>query len=147
MKFYKIRAFIFIFIARCIGKILFVEIPPVLSVSAIIEKSGKLLLLDHTYIKGYGLPGGMVKAGEDIETALRREIKEETGLDIIDQTYFTSTSAFHKGLPLISVTFIAKVSGTERGSPEGELLWLSPEEAWGKMAYSGVDTILQKYIR
>jgi ADP-ribose pyrophosphatase YjhB (NUDIX family) len=124
-----------------------VEIPPIISVSAIVDKQGKLLLLDHSYIKGYGLPGGIVKAGEDIETALYREVKEETGLDIISQTYFTSTASFHKSLPLISVTFMVKTSGIEKESSEGKLLWMSPDEALGKMAYSGVNTILQKYIQ
>lgn len=147
MKFYKIRAFIFVFITRCIGKILCVEIPPILSVSAIIEKDGKLLFLDHSYIKGYGLPGGMVKVGEDIEMALSREIKEETGLDVVDQTYFTSTSSLYRELSLVSVTFIVKTSGIEKESSEGKLLWLSPKEALGKMAYSGINTVLQKYIQ
>lgn len=126
---------------------MFVEIPPVLSVSAIIEKEGKLLFLNHTYIKGYGLPGGIVRAGEDIEEALYREVKEETGLDIISQNYFTSTASFHRKLPLASVTFIVKTSGTEKESSEGKLMWLYAEEALGKMAYSGVNSILQKYIQ
>ena len=146
MKFYKIRAFIFIFITRCIGKILCGEIPPILSVSAIIEKDGQLLVLDHSYMKGFGLPGGIVKTKEDLEGALSREVKEETGLDIISQVYFTSTTSFHKGLPLISVTFIVKTSGIEKESSEGKILWMATEDLLGKMAYAGVNVILQKYL-
>lgn len=38
----------------------------------------------HKWIGKYVIPGGHVELGERIEDALKREIKEETGLDIYD---------------------------------------------------------------
>jgi ADP-ribose pyrophosphatase YjhB (NUDIX family) len=147
MKFYKIRAFTLLFLTRLFGKILVVEVPPILSVAAIIEKEGKILFLDHTYMKGYGLPGGMVKPGEDIETALRREVKEETGLDITSLSFFNSVQSSFKRIPAISISFLVQISGTEKESSEGKIVWLDPHEAQGKMAYPGTEITLKNYLR
>ena len=41
---------------------------------------GEILLIKHSYIPGWHLPGGGVDHGEDVETAARREVYEETGI-------------------------------------------------------------------
>ena len=55
------------------------------SVAAIVTNSeGKVLILDHVLrpISSWGLPGGFIEAAEQSETAVRREILEETGMQI-----------------------------------------------------------------
>ncbi|MGI9035744.1 MAG: NUDIX hydrolase [Pyrinomonadaceae bacterium] len=55
------------------------------SVGAIVTNGeGKILLLDHVLrpASGWGMPGGFVKAGEQPEKAVRRELCEEIGLEI-----------------------------------------------------------------
>lgn len=43
---------------------------------------GRIVLIQRSDNHKWGLPGGMVNWGEDIETSLHRELKEETGLEV-----------------------------------------------------------------
>lgn len=43
---------------------------------------GQLLLVRHTYRRRWGVPGGLVKKGEEIADGARREVFEEVGLDV-----------------------------------------------------------------
>jgi len=47
------------------------------------DKEGRVLLIEHTYTKGWYMPGGGVDPGEDAETALKREMLEEAGIEVI----------------------------------------------------------------
>ena len=56
---------------------------PVVGVGAVIVDAGNVVLIRRRYepLKGHwSLPGGMVEIGEALETALAREMLEETGL-------------------------------------------------------------------
>ena len=49
---------------------------------------GEILLVKHTYIPGWHLPGGGVDHGEDVETAAKREVYEETGISELSSFKF-----------------------------------------------------------
>lgn len=58
---------------------------PILGVGALIPRGDEILLVERGRepLKGYwSLPGGVVEAGEGLEEAIRREVLEETGLDV-----------------------------------------------------------------
>jgi ADP-ribose pyrophosphatase YjhB (NUDIX family) len=48
------------------------------------DERGRVLLLRHVLRKGsgWGIPGGFLNVGEQPEEAIRRELREETGLEL-----------------------------------------------------------------
>ena len=54
------------------------------AVAVILNPEGKVLLLDHLLRPGAGwaLPGGFIEANEQPEAAIKREIREETTLEL-----------------------------------------------------------------
>ena len=46
------------------------------------DEKGRILLIRHTYLRGWHFPGGGVDPGETAEAAVVREVREETGVRI-----------------------------------------------------------------
>ncbi len=94
---------------------------PIISVDVIIlNKDGKILLIErNTEPKGWALPGGKVEYGEDLHTAAKREIKEETGLHIdnLDQLIVCDDPDRDNRHHMISVVFVAEVLDNSRPEP------------------------------
>ena len=64
---------------------------PLLMVGAatlILDEQGRLLLMKRSDSGCWGPPGGAVELGEAVETAARREVREETGLELDELTLF-----------------------------------------------------------
>jgi 8-oxo-dGTP diphosphatase len=58
---------------------------PVVGVGAVVVRSGKALIVKRAHEPRQGewsLPGGLLELGESLQDAVRREIKEETSLDV-----------------------------------------------------------------
>lgn len=49
----------------------------------VIRDDGARLLVRHSYRQGWGVPGGLLKRGEEAVDAALRETREEVGLDIV----------------------------------------------------------------
>jgi len=48
----------------------------------VIDGTGRVFLVKHSYVAGWHLPGGGVEAGESLMTALTRELREEGNIEV-----------------------------------------------------------------
>ena len=98
-----------------------------LTVLCLIQDGDKILLQNRVKKdwKGYTLPGGHVEPGESFVDAVKREMKEETGLDIINPTL-----AGIKQFPIENGRYIVLLFKTEQfsgelvSSEEGQMEWI-----------------------
>lgn len=51
----------------------------------VIDPAGEVLLVRHTYVEGWYLPGGGVEKGESAEASLARELAEEANIEILER--------------------------------------------------------------
>jgi phosphoglycolate phosphatase len=116
--------------------------PPVVTVGALIfRQAGEVLMIrTHKWSNLWGIPGGKVKWGETSEAALRREVREETNLDIADIRFVLVQDCIHSKefyrdahFVLLNYTCRCRGSGDVKLNEEGrEFRWVSLEQA-GKM--------------
>jgi 8-oxo-dGTP diphosphatase len=77
--------------------------------AVIVNSEGKVLLLNHLLrpFSGWGLPGGFLTSAEQPEEAIKREILEETGMEMANvQMYRVRTIRRH-----IEILFHAEAAG------------------------------------
>lgn len=104
------------------------------------EDKTKLLLIKefrmgvNNYV--YGVPGGFIDKGEDVKRAVERELKEETGLDLIEiDKILNDTYVCAPITDMMNNTVICRASGEIReigdfDSPDEEIYskWYSKDE-------------------
>lgn len=64
-----------------------IQVKFTVSAAAVVtDDKGRVLLLNHILRpdSGWGIPGGFVDRGEQPEATLRREVREETGIELED---------------------------------------------------------------
>lgn len=94
------------------------------------KASGKILLIQQYGRKINVLVAGYVNRGESAEDAVVREVREETGMTVVDY-HFNRTKFFEKSNTLMC-NFTAFVESEEEMTPNEEIdayAWYTEEEA------------------
>jgi 8-oxo-dGTP diphosphatase len=130
-----------------------------IAMKAVIVKDGKVLLLreaatykDGTQVGRYHMPGGRIEAGENFEEALRREIKEETGLtvDIVQPVYVGEWRPVIREVAhqIIGVFFICRPTSEEisLSDEHDDYKWVTKEDFSNYDVMDPEDKVLSTYF-
>ena len=99
----------------------------------LLDSAGRVLVTerigDHSFAGRWEFPGGKIEDGEESVSALSRELGEELGIEIVDQSLFMSLDHEYADRS-VSIDFY--LIENWRNTPEGRdgqaLLWILPEE-------------------
>ena len=105
---------------------------PSVAVGAVIVNEGRLLLVERANPPGEGLwavPGGQVRPGETLSSAVQREVKEETGLDVTVGDIVWVGESVGADWHYVIIDFAAEVVGGELqpGDDAQDAEWVSLE--------------------
>jgi phosphoglycolate phosphatase-like HAD superfamily hydrolase/ADP-ribose pyrophosphatase YjhB (NUDIX family) len=129
--------------------------PPVATVGALIfDEAGQVLMIQtHKWSDKWGIPGGKIKANEPAEEALRREIREETGLELKDVRFelvqdCIEPPEFHQKAHFILLNYTATATSRKvvLNDEAEEHRWVALDEA-AKMDVNIPTRILLDHVR
>ena len=112
---------------------------PVATVGALIhDDAGRVLMIrTHKWGNRWGIPGGKIERGEPSEDALRREVREETGLALADVRFVMvqdciDSPEFMRPEHFLLLNYLGKASVSEvtLNDEAQEFRWLAPDEAF-----------------
>lgn len=121
----------------------------------IVNEEGKMLLVkSHKWFDKFTLPGGHVEVGETIVEAVRREVKEEVGLDVevghmllIQEAIFAPE--FYKRRHFIFIDFTCRSKGEQVKLDQDELqdyVWVYPGAAYNLKLDSFTKKTIDKFM-
>ncbi|MBC6453504.1 MAG: NUDIX domain-containing protein [Hormoscilla sp. SP5CHS1] len=128
---------------------------PLTTVGAlVVNGSGRVLIVKTTKWRGtWGVPGGKVEWGETLEAALKREFREEVGLELTQVRFALLQEAvgdpqFFRDAHFIMVNYYA-FSASEGITPNEEIVewaWMTPQQAMSYPLNSYTSVLIADYI-
>ena len=117
-----------------------------LTVLCLITDGSRMLLQNRTKDdwQGYTLPGGHVEPGESFVDALIREMKEETGLTILDPRLVgVKQFPLENGRYVVLLFKATRWSGDLISSEEGQMEWIEYSELSTVKTVDDFDALLR----
>lgn len=105
------------------------EYTHLVSVAALVtNEKGEILLVKSPW-RGWEYPGGLIEPGESFEAALKREVREEAGVEIEITGFVGICKNVERNI--VNIDFTARyLSGALTTSEEStEVGWFTPEDA------------------
>lgn len=100
--------------------------------AAVENEAGHVFMVRHTYMQGWFMPGGGIEKGEPALEALRRELVEEAGVQLIAEPSLVNVYSNHQNFPNDHVLLYRvpwgswqAVQATQRGEI-AETAWVDP---------------------
>ena len=112
---------------------------PIATVGALIhDGNGRVLMVrTHKWGDRWGIPGGKIERGESSTAALRREILEETGLELADVNFILvqdciDSPEFQRPEHFLLLNYLARATSTAvaLNDEAEEFRWLTPADAF-----------------
>ena len=119
------------------------------------DKGEVLIVRSKKWGDKYTVPGGHIELGERAEDAIRREVKEETGLDsepvellIVQQAIYPKD--YHRHQHFIFMDYVCKARSRDvrlDGLELQEYMWVRPEEALKLNLEEYTRNFVEKYLK
>lgn len=101
-------------------------------IAGIVIQDEKILMLQGHGLKDLWTPGGKIDEGETDEECLKRELKEEIGVELTSSKFFkeyTSDSFYHPGRIINSRIYIININGEIKTDAEiDSYVWLTKQD-------------------
>jgi nucleoside triphosphatase len=122
----------------------------------IVDQRGKILLArSHKWFDKYTLPGGHIEVGESMVDAVKREVKEEVGLEVdvvemllVQEAIFAPE--FYKKKHFIFIDFYCKSKDQMVKLDQNEIqdhIWVYPGAAYNLKIDSFTRKTLDRYLK
>ena len=118
-------------------------------VVAIIKKNGKLLVAERPPGKPYSgyweFPGGKIEANEESAAALKRELQEELGIQVLlAKPWFTHTHTYPDKTVLLEMWIVQEYTPEPEGKEMQTLQWVTWDEMRALRLLEGNWAIIEK---
>jgi 8-oxo-dGTP diphosphatase len=119
------------------------------AVQVLLERDGRVLLAlrgIEPRLGHWDLPGGFAEETEPPEATVRRELREETGLELESAQLLRIDIEPYGDRFVFSVTYRATASGEPAAADDvAELRWFAPAELPAEMAFPGQESVLREW--
>jgi ADP-ribose pyrophosphatase YjhB (NUDIX family) len=119
------------------------------AVQGLLERDGRVLLGRRAIEPRLGMwdiPGGFLEEGEEPLDGLRRELREETGLEVEPVEWLGAYLDPYDDHWVLGLSWLVRGEGVPQAADDvAELAWFGPDELPGEMAFGSQTGVLRRW--